>query len=163
MSDDGFTTLPAGLRLGKSDVLFDALGALDELNAALGLLRAACAGSAEAILLETIQADLLRIGGELATGQPQLDPAAPARLDREIARRGADRPPPADFVRPGANEREARAHWARATCRRAERELVRAHERHPQRVFPPALAHLNRLSAFLFAFAAGAAGQAPTT
>lgn len=153
MSDDGFTTMPGGLRLRKSDVLLDALGALDELNAALGLLRTAIAGSAESALLETIQTDLLRIGGELATGKTQLDPAALARLDGEIARRGTPRPPAADFARPGANEREARAHWARATCRRAERELVRAHDCHPDRVFPAALAYLNRLSGVLFALA----------
>ena len=126
---------------------------MDELNAALGLLRAAIAGSAESALLETIQTDLLRIGGELATGQPQLAPAALARLDGEIARRNAQRPPAADYVRPGANEREARAHWARVMCRRAEREAVRTQDGYPDRVSSVALAYLNRLSAVLFALA----------
>ncbi len=39
--DEGHTDLPGGHRLAKSDAVFDAMGALDELSAALGLLRAA--------------------------------------------------------------------------------------------------------------------------
>jgi cob(I)alamin adenosyltransferase len=58
-----------------------------------------------------------------------------------------------DFVLPGANEASARAHWARAVCRRAEREGVRAREAHPERVTTAALAYLNRLSSLLFALA----------
>ncbi len=155
MNDDGSTFLPGGLRLPKSDPLFDALGSLDELSAALGLLRAHPAAAAETALLESLQRLLLEIGAELATGRPRLDPGALAGLERETARFAAGRPPPRAFVLPGAGEAAARAHWARAVGRRAERDLVRARAAHPDRVFPPALAALNRLSALLFAFAAG--------
>ena len=156
MNDDGFTFLPGGVRLSKSDVRMDALGALDELDAALGLLRVALAGNPDAALVETVQRDLLRIDGELATGQPALEAAAVAALDGEIARRNAALPPLRDFVLAGANEASARAHVARAVCRRAERELVRVRAAHPEIVFPPALAYLNRLSGLLFALARGA-------
>ena len=155
MNDDGSTFLPGGLRLPKSDPLFDALGSLDELNAALGLLRAHPAAAAEAALLESLPRLLLEIGAELAAGRPRLDPGASAGLERETARLADGRPPPRAFVLPGTGEAAARAHWARAVARRAERDLVRARATHPDRVFPPALAALNRLSALLFALAGG--------
>lgn len=153
MNDDGSTQLPGGLRLRKSDALLGAIGALDELGAALGLLRAQRAGQPEAALIGSSQRDLLRIGSELATGQAQLDPAAVAALDRETVRLAAGRPPLREFVLPGASEASARAHWARTVCRRAERELVRAQEECPARISPQALAYLNRLSTLLFALA----------
>ena len=156
MNDDGFTFLPGGVRVSKSDVRLDALGALDELDAALGLLKVSLAGRPDAALVETIQRDLLRIGGELATGQPALDAATVAALDAETARRNAARPPLREFALAGANEASARAHVARTVCRRAERELVRVRAAHPELVFPPALAYLNRLSGLLFALARGA-------
>ena len=156
MNDDGFTFLPGGVRLSKSDVRLDALGALDELDAALGLLRTALTGIPDAELVETVQRDLLRIGGELATGRPALAPEAVAALEAETARRNAALPPLRDFVLAGANEASARAHVARAVCRRAEREVVRVRDAHPNLVFPPALAYLNRLSGLLFALARGA-------
>ncbi len=153
MNDDGFTFLPGGARVSKADARMDALGALDELGAALGLLKVARAGTPDAALVETMQRDLWRIGGELATGQPALGPDAVAALEGEIARRTAGLPPLREFVLPGASEPSARAHLARAVCRRAERELVRVRATHPEIVFPPALAYLNRLSAWLFAVA----------
>ena len=153
MNDDGFTFLPGGLRVRKSDALIDAIGSLDELNAALGLLRAQLAGRTDAALVESIQRDILQIGSELATGKPQLEAAATAALEREIARHKAALPPLHHFLLPGDSETDARAHWARAVCRRAERELVRAMESHPAHVSAPARAYLNLLSRLLFALA----------
>ena len=153
MNDDGFTSLPGGRRVGKSDPLICALGALDELHAALGLLRAAIPGTPEADRIESIQRYAKTVGGELAAGSPRLEPEAVAGLEREIARLDAFLPPARGFVLPGANEASARAHWARAVCRRAEREWVRARERYPDRVSAPAIAFLNRLSGLLFSLA----------
>ena len=130
MNDDGFTFLPGGVRVSKSDVRLATLGALDELDAALGMLKVSLAGRPGAARIESIQRDLLKIGGELATGQPALDAAAVAALDGELARRNAALPP--------------------------LRELVRVRATHPELVFPPALAYLNRLSGLLFALARGA-------
>jgi len=151
MSDDGFTFLPGGLRLKKSDPLFDSLGALDELNAALGLLRVALAGEPDAMLIESLQGQILQVGSELANGKAALGMDAVIALEKEIASRLAGWPPLHGFVRPGTDEVTARAHWARAVCRRAERELVRARESHPDRIFSTALAYLDRLSSLLFA------------
>lgn len=152
--DEGHTDLPGGLRLAKSDAVFDAMGSLDELGAALGLVRSAAESREESAWIESIQRDLLEIGSELATEQARLAPDAVRRLEAAAAARLKEgRPPAQGFDLPGAGEGSARAHLARAICRRAERDLVRARERHPARVTPAALAYLNRLSGTLFALA----------
>ena len=151
--DEGHTDLPKGHRMAKSDAVFDAMGALDELGAALGLVRSAAESREESAWIESIQRDLLEIGSELATEQARLAPDAVRRLEAAAARLKEGRPPAQGFDLPGAGERSARAHLARAVCRRAERDLVRARERHPARVTPAALAYLNRLSGTLFALA----------
>jgi cob(I)alamin adenosyltransferase len=153
MNDDGFTFLPGHPRLRKSDALICAIGSLDELNAALGLLRAQLAGHADATLVEAIQRDLFRIGSELATGKAQLAAAAIVALEAETTQRKAMLPPLHGFVLPGASEVSARAHWARAVCRRAERELVWAQEFHSKCITAPTLHYLNQLSGLLFALA----------
>lgn len=151
--DEGHTDLPGGHRLAKNDAVFDAMGALDELSAALGLLRAATEVRENADWLESIQRDLLEIGSELATEQARLAPDAVRGLEAITSRLEEGRPTAQGFDLPGAGEGSARAHLARAICRRAERDLVRARERHPARVTPAALAYLNRLSGTLFALA----------
>ena len=153
MNDAGFTSLPGGLRLRKSDARICAIGGLDELNAALGLLRVQLAQNPEAALIESIQRDVLRIAGELAAGKALLDASSIVALENEIQRRNAVLPALHDFVVPGGNETSARCHWARTACRRAERELVRAQEQHPKRVSAASLQYLNRLSGLLFALA----------
>ena len=153
MNDDGFTFLPGGTRVSKSDVRLDSLGALDELDAALGLLRVSFVGHPDAARIEAIQRDLRKIGGELATGRAALAADAVAALETETTQRNAALPPLREFVLAGATEASTRAHFARAVCRRAERELVRVRETQPELVFSPALAYLNRLSGLLFALA----------
>ena len=83
--DEGHTDLLGGHRLAKSDAVFDAMGALDELGAALGLLRAATEIRENADWIESIQRDLLEIGSELATEQARLAPDAVRRLEVSMA------------------------------------------------------------------------------
>lgn len=153
MNDDGFTSLPGGLRLPKSDPVFDALGSLDELGASIGLLRAALSSPPETAFLEILQRDLQLLGSELATGRPCLPAAALETLEKETAALAARLPPAHTYARPGANEPSARAHWARTVCRRSERDLVRALHAHPDLATPVTLPYLNRLSTFLFGLA----------
>ena len=151
--DEGFTSLPGHPRVAKSDDRICALGALDELNAALGLLRAVFDDDPEAAGIESIQRDLLAIGGAVAAGRGSLDPGLLTRLDSARRHLDAALPPARGFVLPGHSETSARAHWARAVCRRAEREFVRARETHPGAVPAAAPAFLNRLSGLLFSLA----------
>ena len=153
MHDDGFPFLPGGLRLPKTDPIFDALGSLDELAAALGLLRATLSAPPEAAFLEILQRDLQFLGSELATGRPCLPAAALETLENETAALAARRPPAQSYARPGANEPSARAHWARTVCRRAERDTLRALAAHSGLSAPLARSYLNRLSTYLFGLA----------
>jgi cob(I)alamin adenosyltransferase len=151
--DDGTTGLPGGVRAPKSEPIFDALGSLDELTAAIGLLRCHLAKTPEASILAAIQRDLVDIGGEVATQKPNLEPGAVDRLGRERTQIEKTLPKSRTFVLPGANEGSARAHWARTVCRRAERDMVRLRDAAPDRVLPTSLPYLNRLSSLLFAMA----------
>jgi cob(I)alamin adenosyltransferase len=151
--DDGTTNLPGGLRVRKSDGLVRAGGSLDELNAALGLLKVLREGQTDSNVLESVQRTLLDIGSELATGKPRLTGDVLSLLDDEIQRLNAALPPLHDFILPGGNEASARAQFARTVCRRAESDLVDVRDRHPERVSLLAMATLNRLSAYLFALA----------
>ena len=68
--DGGLTGLMYNRRVSKCHPRVEAYGAVDELNAALGLARASAPGAAPARRLEAIQKDLVILMGELAT-QPE--------------------------------------------------------------------------------------------
>src|SRR5947209_10045309 len=64
--DKGETSLMYGRRVSKSDPRVDAYGCVDELNAALGLARAACPDEFVAGQILAVQKDLIVVMGELA-------------------------------------------------------------------------------------------------
>ena len=153
MNQERFTDFPGGLRVSKSDALVCAMGSLDELNAALGILRAQLSKGEDADVIRSIQGDLLQIGNELATGRPHLDPERISALESETDSRKVLLPPQTGFCLFGDGVESAFSNWARTVCRRAERELVRAQECQPARVTASALRYLNRLSGLLFVLA----------
>ncbi|MDO9174463.1 MAG: cob(I)yrinic acid a,c-diamide adenosyltransferase, partial [Actinomycetota bacterium] len=123
--DDGSTGLADGTRLPKTHPRIVALGDVDELNAAIGSLCVAPALDAQLLArLRDVQHDLFDLGGELSLpGTPVLNRAALSLLDTDIAAWNAAIPPLQEFVLPGSDEGNARAHLARTVCRRAERSL----------------------------------------
>src|SRR5581483_11062204 len=64
--DDGTTALMFGRRVHKTDPHVEAYGTVDELNAALGLVRATCSDSMIAYEILAIQKELIILMGELA-------------------------------------------------------------------------------------------------
>ncbi len=151
--DRGETGLADGERRPKDDPRVEALGAVDELNAHLGLLAGLlAAGEPAAPLVEELQQLLLDLGAELATpGRQDLGPADVRRLEEALDGLNAELPPLEEFLLPGGGPAAAQAHVARTVCRRAERRLVALARREP--VNPHALAWLNRLSDLLFVLA----------
>jgi cob(I)alamin adenosyltransferase len=145
--DGGITGLAGGERLPKDHPRIEALGALDELDAFLGDVRALGQGQLPAIT-GAIQGDLRILAGILAAPARDAAPPDPARLEGWIRER--DRPFRA-FVSPGENPLSARLHIARTVCRRAERRLVSLGRVEP--LPPPVLVYLNRLSDLLFLLA----------
>lgn len=152
--DGGVTSLGDGSRLRKDAPRIEAIGAVDEANAAIGWLRAAVsAGKAFGetdVMLARVQNDLFDVGADLCVpgeggDRLRLTAAPLTRLEAEIEAMNAALPALASFILPGGSEAAARAHMARVIVRRAERCLVAVEGLNPllQR-------YLNRLSDHLF-------------
>jgi cob(I)alamin adenosyltransferase len=159
--DDGTTGLVSGERRPKYDLRVEAVGAVDEASAAIGLARAhldANQSDTDA-LLARVQNDLFDLGADLATppgserqGREALRIVAAQveRLEHEIDRLNADLEPLRTFVLPGGSQAAAALHLARTIVRRAERLMWALAAREPGSVGAEALKYCNRLSDLLF-------------
>jgi cob(I)alamin adenosyltransferase len=147
--DAGETGLGDGSRVAKDSGRIAALGDVDELNCAIGLLLADdLPQELQSALLE-VQHDLFDLGGELSIpGHHLLQDEHVARLEQHLAAWNADLAPLKEFILPGGSRAAAAAHLARTVCRRAERTVVAL--AHSEAVGEHALRYLNRLSDLLF-------------
>ena len=156
--DGGETRLASGAPVSKTDVRVEAYGAVDELNAVLGVARLN-SGQHDRIdaMLGRIQNELFDLGADLAT---PLDPppkwealrivaSQVERLEQEIDWMNDSLKPLDSFILPGGSPLSAHLHVARTVCRRAEREAVRLMEA-GEAVNAEAVKYLNRLSDHLF-------------
>ena len=161
--DGGTTALMYGRRVPKSHPRVEAYGAVDELNAALGMARATASEPAIKDHLVAIQKDLVIVMGELATAQEDLaryvkdgfsvvGPELTARLDEVVKQVEAEQVPTHTWATPGANIAAAALDVARTICRRAERRVCALHEP-GQLQNPEVIVYLNRLSDLLWLFA----------
>jgi cob(I)alamin adenosyltransferase len=151
--DEGTTGLGDGSRIPKDSARIEAIGAVDELNSSIGMLRASPAlPEAVSKLLLRVQHDLFDLGGELAVpGYSVLVDAHVAALEDAVEQFNAQLPPLKEFILPGGSEAAARCHLARTVARRAERRCwALAHAENTRAV---ALIYLNRLSDLLFVLA----------
>lgn len=164
--DDGTTALLFGRRVPKDHAQIAAVGAIDELNAALGLAKSAGRHRAPRAELERIQRDLVALMGELACAEAdagrfarsrfrRIDAAGLAQLDRAVADLEAQQPEFDGWATPGANPPAAALDFARTVARRAERHVAGLH-RHGRRPRPVVLQYLNRLSDLLWLLARAA-------
>ncbi|XP_053313126.1 corrinoid adenosyltransferase MMAB [Spea bombifrons] len=165
--DKGFSSTYTGERRPKDDLVFEALGATDELSSAIGLARefGLDAGLPFVSELEKIQCMLQDIGSNIAT------PLSSARqshivkttfssepvqeLEQWIDKYTAQLPPLHNFILPSGGKTSASLHVARAVCRRAERrtfKIIKDGEADPN-----VGKYLNRLSDYLFTLARYAA------
>jgi cob(I)alamin adenosyltransferase len=168
--DDGYTDLLGGPRVAKYDLRPEALGALDEASAALGLARAHALREETRRALVQAQRDMYLLMADIATiegrhaGQPRLTAAHVGALERTIADLDPHVSIPKEFVAPGDSVAGATLDVARTVVRRAERVLARlAHG--DELPSPDGVAYLNRLSSLLFGLARfedAAAGAKPT-
>jgi cob(I)alamin adenosyltransferase len=150
--DAGTTGLADGSRVAKDSPRIEAIGAVDELNSALGVLLAETLPEAVRACLDNAQNDLFDLGGELSVpGHAIMSKAHVDRLERELDRFNTELPPLKDFILPGGSRAAALAHVARTVCRRAERRVVTLSRK--QKIAPVMLAFLNRLSDLLFVLA----------
>jgi cob(I)alamin adenosyltransferase len=147
--DAGETGLGDGARVAKDHPRVQALGEIDELNSAIGLLLAEELPAEVSELLAEVQHDLLDLGGEVSIpGHALVGEAHIARLESAIESWNAGLPRLKEFILPGGTRAAAAAHLARTVCRRAERSLVALGR--SERVSDGARRYLNRLSDLLF-------------
>lgn len=157
--DRGQTSLVGGQRVAKDSLRIETYGAVDELNAWVGMARVSCESEAALAplsgILKRVQHELFNLGSILATlpqdvhpRQPRVASAEIEQLEKEIDRCNAELPRLRSFVLPGGSRVNTELHAARTVCRRAERHAVAL--AHAEEVPPEAVQYLNRLSDALF-------------
>ncbi|MCE2564288.1 cob(I)yrinic acid a,c-diamide adenosyltransferase [Komagataeibacter sp. FNDCF1] len=151
--DGGQTSLGDGVRVPKDCARIEALGALDEANATIGLLRGVLPPGRDATFIAWVQGLLFDIGGALCmpATPPRALPHAAAALEAmegEVERLRADIPPLRSFILPGGTPAASHAHVARTVVRRAERRVATLAQAEEIGTDIPAC--MNRLSDYLF-------------
>ena len=135
--DDGATELMFGRRVAKNHPRIIAGGAVDELNSALGLARAADSQNSVSEFIAAVQEDLVVLMGDIATLPEDLPRYKAAgfevfcvervqKLDARVASIEEKEITFKGWVFPGASSDIFAAHLdhARTVCRRAEREVL---------------------------------------
>jgi len=164
--DAGQTRLAGGQQVWKDSLRVDVYGVIDELNAAIGLVRVFTKDCLHEYPTLTrlekegrwIQNKLFDIGGIIATAPGQKLLRMPLVTDDDVRRleQCMDEcqktlAPLRDFVLPGGGKVSGFLHQARTICRRAERRCVELAKQ--ESVEPAIIRFLNRLSDTLFVFA----------
>ena len=149
--DRGETSLGDGARVRKDSRRIEAIGSVDESNAAIGLLRVHTRTMPDTdAMLARIQNDLFDLGADLCVpgesgARLRLTDAPIVRLEAEVETMNATLPPLISFILPGGSEGAAHAHMARTIVRRAERMTIGV-----EAINPAVIRYLNRLSDHLF-------------
>jgi len=160
--DDGRTMLGDGSRIAKHDPRMEAIGAVDELGAVLGLLLAQSGQFPDRPFVEEIANDLFDLGADLCLPITEPPPEkAPLRitasqiekLEQAVERTNAELAPLNSFILRGGTPAAAWCHFACTVCRRAERCVSALIAAEGEKVGLRTLVFLNRLSDYLFVLA----------
>jgi cob(I)alamin adenosyltransferase len=167
--DTGDTSLFDGTRVRKNDPRVAAYGDVDELQACLGVVRAAGLPADLDEMCISIQRDLFALGARLADPSHKIaqrvqkiviDESSITRLEGWIDRLDTEIPALRHFILSDGCPAGAALHLARTVCRRAERSILLLEER---AVEPQVIVYINRLSDLLFTMARAANHRAGAT
>ncbi len=156
--DAGYTSVIGGPSLLKCDTRLEALGALDEAQAHLGLVRAMLADSPWTESIKMVQGDLQLLMAECATAPHDnasghyITDAHLHRLEQELDEWDSSTGGFRGLLIPGDSVLEAQLHLARTAIRRAERRVV-ALRQNDGIANPLILPYLNRLSSWVYGLA----------
>lgn len=149
-----------GVRKSKSSCQTEALGALDELNSFLGLVKVRASdvswnvnGKAPADILLWVQNGLFSVQAEIAGADKRVGQAKVAEMEGWIDWAEREMPPIKSFFISGGTELAALFDISRTLARKAERRVVAGAEAGEFTPDPATLAFLNRLSSLLYALA----------
>ncbi|HNX25972.1 MAG TPA: cob(I)yrinic acid a,c-diamide adenosyltransferase [Phycisphaerae bacterium] len=152
--DDGTTCDLSGARVKKNSPAIVACGEIDELSAAIGLVRPLAATPNSHQLNDTLtelQRKLIQMAAVVSDTAwiKNIDfPKEIELLEKLIDKYAAMNGDMKTFIIPGDNELSARMNFARTICRRTERSLVTLAETREK--LQPVLAWFNRLGDLLF-------------
>jgi cob(I)alamin adenosyltransferase len=166
--DTGETGLYSSGRVRKDDMRMNAIGSVDELNCALGVVRAhirevkrkeeLSAASKLDYVLCRVQNELFMVGADLATVHEAARTTIPrvtgehiVFLEKTIDAFTEGLPQLTQFILPGISLIASQLHHARAIARRAEREIIALRDAGP--VGECIVPYMNRLSDTLFTLA----------
>ncbi len=148
-----------GERMSKGSCQTEALGALDELNSFLGLVKVkdtvrwTVDWKQLADIILWAQNCLFIIQAEVAGADKKIAKDRVGELEKLTDLIEKEMPPIKNFFISGGTELAALLDIARTMARRAEREVVRAAENKEIKVGTDTLAFLNRLSSLLYVLA----------
>ncbi len=145
-------------KMSKSSERAEALGAVDEINSLLGLLKVKSENFQFSIInsqlmniIESIQQDLFIVQAILGGADKVLTAERVAHMEGIVDAIEKEMPPIHSFFLAGGTELSVLCDYARAVARRAERRVVALHEQDP--LPAEVLRYLNRLSSLLYAVA----------
>ncbi|AOL16016.1 ATP:cob(I)alamin adenosyltransferase [Sulfolobus sp. A20] len=147
--DKGKTKIPSAGEVWKDEDIVNALGDIDELNSALGVVSSLYPELGE--IIKKVQSDLFSIASEIAGFDLNFNENEILWLENKINEFSSVIPPLKNFVLPGGHLASSFLQLSRAICRRSERSVVKimksgkAKEVHVR--------YLNRLSSLLFVIA----------
>ncbi|MEN8169517.1 MAG: cob(I)yrinic acid a,c-diamide adenosyltransferase [Pseudomonadota bacterium] len=147
--DKGTTGLGDGSRVEKDHIRIEAFGTVDELNSAIGLIRAAVLPDGIDELFSIIQHRLFDLGGELSVpGYTVIEQSDVNKLEQRLDEYNESLPMLKEFILPAGGRATAHCHLARTICRRAERRVYSLSK--SETVNSTSIVYLNRLSDLLF-------------
>jgi len=160
--DAGDTSLFDGTRVSKTDPRVVAYGDVDELQACIGVARAAGLPADLNAICVQLQRDLFALGARLADPAHKIakrvekiviNDESVTRLEGWIDRLDTEMPPLRHFILSDGGPGGAALHLSRTVCRRAERAALLLGK---DAVEPVVIVYLNRLSDLLFTMARAA-------
>ncbi len=154
--DDGTTGLQGGRRISKSNIRIQAYGAVDEINASIGLILSSKIDEDLEKLLRNIQRDLFVVGSDLSnpdlsSNENRVTSEMVENIEKNIDRLEGWLTPITNFILPGGHEIASLIHVSRTITRRAETQVILLDE--SGMINEECKKYLNRLSDLLFVMA----------
>lgn len=154
--DDGTTATYGGIRRSKSDLLFYAIGAIDELTSFIGLVIGKLKNKKDKLFLSKVQENLYLIMANLSGGKKNLDNLNEEVkiIEKKIDEMELTLPKINKFILPQGTELSSWFHIIRTICRRAERNVVKLFDNNgAMKQYNNITRYLNRLSDLFFVMA----------
>ena len=153
--DDGTTSLLSGRRVPKTMQEIKAVGALDELNSFVGLLRSEIHNSND--FLEDVQWNLFNAGSIIINDNdsklPEITDGDILLLENFMDEMNKELPELKNFILPKGSKAVSTAHICRTIARRAEIEVLECKVLDNFIKLHPISKYLNRLSDYFFVLA----------